>query len=216
MTKIPYIHRDISWLAFNYRVLQEAKDPSVPLFERLKFLAIYSSNLDEFFRVRVANHRSLLRTGKKTRTSLDFEPAEILSTILNIVNTQQEEFSQVFEKEIIPELSNIKINILRRRKLNVDQKEIIENYFKNHMLPFVQPVLLVENKIKPFLVTGALYLAMHLEETGSLDKKPQYAVVKIPSDHLPRFMELPPKVEGEHDIIVIDDIVRHNVKLMIL
>lgn len=214
MTKIPYIHRDISWLAFNYRVLQEAKDPSVPLFERLKFLAIYSSNLDEFFRVRVANHRSLLRTGKKTRTSLDFEPAEILSTILNIVNTQQEEFSQVFEKEIIPELSNIKINILRRRKLNVDQKEIIENYFKNHMLPFVQPVLLVENKIKPFLVTGALYLAMHLEETGSLDKKPQYAVVKIPSDHLPRFMELPPKVEGEHDIIVIDDIVRHNVKLL--
>jgi len=81
MTKIPYIHRDISWLAFNYRVLQEAKHPSVPLFERIKFLAIYSSNLDEFFRVRVANHRSLLRTGKKTRSSLDFEPAEILSTI---------------------------------------------------------------------------------------------------------------------------------------
>ena len=211
---IPYIHRDISWLAFNYRVLQEAKDPSVPLFERLKFLAIYSSNLDEFFRVRVANHRSLLRTGKKTRSSLDFEPADILSTILKVVNTQQEEFSRIFEKEIVPELSKNKINILRRKKLNEEQQEYIENYFKDNMLPYVQPVLLVRNKIKPFLVTGALYLAMHLEETGSDNKKPQYAVVKIPSDHLPRFIELSPKHEGDHDIIVLDDIVRHNVRLL--
>ncbi len=211
---IPYIHRDISWLAFNYRVLQEAKDPTVPLFERLKFLAIYSSNLDEFFRVRVANHRSLLRTGKKTRSSLDFEPAEILSTILKVVNKQQEEFSRIFEKDIVPELAKCKINILRRKKLNEEQQEFIEDYFKDNMLPFVQPVLLVGNKIKPFLVTGALYLAMHLEETASDNKKPQYAVVKIPSDHLPRFIELSPDTEGEHDIIVIDDIVRHNVRLL--
>ncbi|MFT4535603.1 MAG: polyphosphate kinase [Saprospiraceae bacterium] len=211
---IPYIHRDISWLAFNYRVLQEAKDPSVPLFERIKFLAIYSSNLDEFFRVRVANHRSLLRTGKKTRSSLDFEPADILSKILKIVNTQQEEFSKIFEKQIIPELAKNKINILRRKKLNDEQQAFIEDYFKENMLPFVQPVLLVENKIKPFLNTGALYLAMHLSETGSDSKKPQYAVVKIPSDHLPRFIELSPRNEGEHDIIVIDDIVRHNVRLL--
>lgn len=211
---IPYIHRDLSWLAFNYRVLQEAKDPSVPLFERIKFLAIYSSNLDEFFRVRVANHRSLLRTGKKTRSSLDFEPADILSKILKIVNTQQEELSKIFEKQIIPELAKNKINILRRKKLNEEQQEFIEDYFKENMLPFVQPVLLVENKIKPFLNTGALYLAMHLSETGSDNKKPQYAVVKIPSDHLPRFVELSPRSEGEHDIIVIDDIVRHNVRLL--
>jgi len=211
---IPYIHRDISWLAFNYRVLQEAKDPTVPLFERLKFLAIYSSNLGEFFRVRVANHRSLLRAGKKTRSSLDFEPADILSKILNIVYKQQEEFSKIFEKQIVPELAKNKINILRRKKLNDEQQEFIENYFNDNMLPFVQPVLLVENKIKPFLNTGALYLAMHLEEASSSKPKPQYALVKIPSDHLPRFIELPPRHEGEHDIIVLDDIVRHNVRLL--
>ena len=64
---LPYIDRDISWLSFNYRVLQEAKDPNVPLLERVKFLAIYSSNLDEFFRVRVANHKNLVRLGKKTK-----------------------------------------------------------------------------------------------------------------------------------------------------
>ncbi|MEM9545986.1 MAG: polyphosphate kinase 1 [Bacteroidota bacterium] len=209
---IPYIHRDISWLAFNYRVLQEAKDPNVPLFERLKFLAIYSSNLDEFFRVRVANHRSLLRAGKKTRASLDYEPADILDKILRIVNEQQEEFSKIFEKQIVPDLKKIGINILRRKKLNADQQEYIENYFNDNMLPFVQPVLLFANKIKPFLNTGSLYLAMHLRDKTDKKDKPQYALVKIPSDHLPRFLELSPQVEGQHDVIVLDDVVRHNIR----
>ena len=85
-TITPYVHRDISWLEFNYRVLQEAKDPTVPLLEKLKFLSIYSSNLDEFFRVRVANHRNLLRIGKKTRRDLGFEPKALLRQILNIVS----------------------------------------------------------------------------------------------------------------------------------
>ncbi|HMR42740.1 MAG TPA: polyphosphate kinase 1, partial [Saprospiraceae bacterium] len=103
-THYPYIHRDISWLSFNYRVLQEAKDPAVPLFERIKFLAIYSSNLDEFFRVRVANHLNLLRLGKKTKRKLDYDPQEILKEIIELVNAQQEEYSQIFENQIIPEL----------------------------------------------------------------------------------------------------------------
>ena len=77
----PMIHRDISWLSFNYRVLQEAKDPSVPLFESVKFLAIYSSNLDEFFRVRMANHRNLLRVGKKTKKELDIDPKHVVKEI---------------------------------------------------------------------------------------------------------------------------------------
>ena len=211
---IPYIHRDISWLAFNYRVLQEVKDPNVPLFEKLKFLAIYSSNLDEFFRVRVANHRSLLRTGKKTRTSLDFKPSEILDKILKIVNAQQEEFSKIFEKQIVPDLKKIGINILRRKMLNDDQIEFIESYFNDNMLPFVQPVLLVGSKIKPFLTTGSLYLAMHLQDKSDKKQNSQYALVKIPSDHLPRFIELSPQEEGQHDIIVLDDVVRHNVRLL--
>lgn len=210
----PYIHRDISWLEFNYRVLQESKDPLVPLFERLKFLAIYSTNLDEFFKVRVANHRSLMRAGKKTREAtslaLNFEPQEILEKILKIVNKQQEEFSKIYEEQIVPELANKRINLLRRKKLNDEQVEYIESYFNDNLLPFVQPVLLIEDKIKPFLNTGALYLAIYLKDKQ--DKRSHYAIVKIPSDHLPRFLELNPRKEGEHDIIVMDDIVRHNVR----
>lgn len=210
----PYIHRDISWLGFNYRVLQEAKDPSVPLFERVKFLAIYSSNLDEFFRVRVANHRNLVRAGKKTKASIDFSPEDILAEILRMVNTQQEEFSKIFEKKITPELRKNGINILRRKKLSDEQVQNVEAFFSEHMLPFVQPVLLTGLKVKPFLNTGALYLALQLKDKDPKIKDPQYALVKIPSDHLPRFIELPPKIEGEHDIIMLDDIVRHNVRLI--
>mgnify|MGYP000548107669 CR=1 FL=1 len=210
---IPYIHRDISWLAFNYRVLQEAKDPTVPLLERVKFLAIYSSNLDEFFKVRVANHRSLLRAGKKTRAQLDYEPEEILEKILKIVNTQQEEFSRIFEKEIVPDLAKNGIKILRRQKLNEEQTKMIESYFNDNMLPFVQPVLLIGSKVKPFLNTGALYLTLHLVDKENKDSKPQYAILKIPSDHLPRFIELPSK-DNTHEIIYIDDIVRHSVQMI--
>ena len=97
----PFIHRDISWLSFNYRVLQEAKDPSVPLFERIKFLAIYSSNLGEYFAVRVAQHINLVRVGKKTKKKLDYDPKQVLREIREILNKHLEEFSEIFEKQII-------------------------------------------------------------------------------------------------------------------
>lgn len=208
-----YIHRDISWLSFNYRVLQEAKDPSVPLFERIKFLAIYSSNLDEFFRVRVANHHNLLRVGKKTKKRLDYNPKQILKEIHEIVNRQQEEFSDIFENQIIPELKQHGIYLLRRLDLNGEQREFVENYFRDHMLPFVQPVLLVGKKIRPFLNNAALYLAIQMREKSNPSGKDHYGLVKIPSDHLPRFIDLPPG-KGQHDVIMMDDIVRHNVSYM--
>jgi len=113
LTEMPYRHRDLSWLTFNYRVLQEAKDISVPLLERIKFLAIYSSNLDEFYRVRVAHHQNLLRIGKKTRKQLGYDPKDILGKIQEIVNEQQEEFSEIYKKEIIPQLAKNRIFIRR-------------------------------------------------------------------------------------------------------
>ncbi len=211
---LPYIHRDISWLSFNARVLQEAKDPTVPLFERLKFLAIYSSNLDEFFRVRVANHHNLLRVGKKTKKKLDYNPKQLVKQILTIVNEQQEEFSRIFEKEITPELNQYNIHIRRRLELNEEQKEFLDDYFSDHLLPFVQPVLLMGNKVKPFLNNGALYLAIQMYDKDDIrGVKDYYALVKIPSDHLPRFIELPSK-QGHRDIIILDDIVRYSVGTM--
>jgi polyphosphate kinase len=205
----PFTHRDLSWLSFNHRVLQEAKDPAVPLLERLKFLAIYSSNLDEFFRVRVANMRNLKKLGKKTKAALDFDPSEMLREIHAIVNRQQEEFSAIFEQQIVPELRNHHVHILRRLDLNEEQRIFVENYFNDHLLPFVMPVLLVKNKIRPFLANANLYLAVHLRPRRRPLADSEYAIVKIPSDFVPRFVPLPTG-SNRHDLIILDDVVRHN------
>ena len=207
---MPYVHRDISWLSFNYRVLQEAKDPSVPLLERLKFLAIYSSNLDEFFRVRVAQHRNLIRISKKTKKELDYSPKQLLKNILRIVSQQQAEISHIFEDQIVPALREHDIYMLRRLDLDRIQKTFAEDYFKDNLLPFVQPVLLVKDKIRVFLNTAALYLTVSLKPKLSESGRIRYAIVKIPSDFLPRFIELPSK-NGHHEMIMLDDLVRHSV-----
>lgn len=213
MASPPLIHRDISWLSFNRRVLQEAEDKSVPLFERLKFLAIYSSNLDEFFRVRVAHHRNLMRVGKKTQEKLEFSPKELIQEILEMVNHQQRHFSHIFEEQIVPELAQNGIRLLRRLDLNEEQQHFVKEYFNDHLLPFVQPVLLVNGMVRPFLNNAELYLSIHLKRKDKPKARPEYAIVKVPSDYSPRFLELPPAGEG-HDLIILDDVVRHNVSML--
>ena len=210
MEEYPYIHRDLSWLSFNYRVLQEAKDPAVPLLERLKFLAIYSSNLDEFFRIRVANLRNLKKVGKKTKAELDFNPRDIQKLVHKEVNRQQEEYSNIFENQIVPELRRHNIYILRRLDLSESQKQFVENYFNENLLPFVMPVLLVKQRIRPFLANAQLYLAVHLRKAKKPLADSEYAIVKIPSDQLPRFVELP-STPNRRNLIMLDDIVRHSV-----
>lgn len=210
------INRDISWLSFNHRVLQEARDLSVPLLERLKFLAIYSSNLDEFFRVRIANHRNLARANKSTLKGIDFSPQQLLKELLKIANLQQREFSFIFEKMIVPELKKVGIQIVSWKNLDKEQVEYVDTYFKESLLPFVQPVLMVGKRIKPFLNNGALYLALHLQSKDNDSPKPtyEYAIVKIPSDHLSRFLELPSKDPNVKQILMLDDAVRYSVRLI--
>ena len=205
-----YLHRDISWLSFNERVLQEASNKQNPLFERFKFMAIYSNNLDEFFRVRVANHRNLLRVGKKTKAQLDYDPKELIKQIKEIVNDQQEEFSRIFIEDLLPELKMNRILMVRHTQLDEDQKAFIDQYFNNNMLPYVQPVLLVKDKIRPFLNNAALYLIVVLRDRSRSESYRDYAIIKIPSDHLPRFIILP-ESSGHQYVIMLDELVRHSI-----
>ncbi|MBT8219302.1 MAG: polyphosphate kinase 1, partial [Bacteroidia bacterium] len=210
--EIPFIHRDVSWLSFNYRVLQEAKDTTLPLLERVKFLAIYSNNLDEFFKVRVANLRNLIRLGKKTKMHIEYDPKEVLDEVTEIVNKQQEEFSNIFLNEIIPELKVHGIYLITRDNLTEEQTEFVEQYFTDHMLPYVQPVLLIKHKIKPFLNNAALYLSVVLRDKEDKNKdNRQFAIVQIPSNYLPRFIVLPSKKDRQ-EVIMLDDIVRSSLK----
>ncbi len=215
-------NRDLSWLSFNYRVLQEAKDPRVPLYERIKFLAIYSSNLDEFFRVRVAGIRSLIKISKSAQKELEFDPAELLKKISKEVNKQQVEYGIIFREMLIPELKQNNICLINETQTNENQQQFISKYFDERVIPQIQPILLVKDKIMPFLRNRRLYFAVILkprsvsksnkEDTKSRNR---YAIVEIPSNHLPRFIELPSEDENTY-IIFLDDIIRHKLSSIFL
>ena len=199
-----YINRDLSWLSFNGRVLDEAKDRSLPLYERLKFLAIYSSNLDEFYKVRVAAYR---------RSSQDSKG--LLVEILRIVDKQQNELGSIFWKELVPQLRANRIQLLQNQRLNNSRREFIADFFFHEVLPYLQPILIFKGKVLPFLQQDAIYLAVQLVkkslpgEEVKIKRKARYAIVNIPSDRLPRFVELP-ESNGQHCIMFLDDIVSMN------
>ncbi len=205
----PLKNRDITWLSFNYRVLQEAKDKRNPLFERIKFLAIYSSNLGEFIRVRVASTRSLIKLKKKSQKALHFKPTTILRKMRSEINNQQIEFSRIYNEEILPELATQGIIIKRETDLTPDQAAFVETYYHQHRSVFGYPVLVSKQIIRPSLRDAALYLAAKLKDDGSEDER--YAIFSVPSEFLPRFVELPSDDANVHELILLDDIVRHTI-----
>ena len=208
------INRELSWLSFNHRVLQEAKDPTVPLYEKIKFTAIFSSNLDEFFRVRVAALRYLLVLKEKSQKKLKFDPIELLEQIHHTVNRQQEELGQIYRNIILKELKKQKIFLVDDKNLNSSQTEYIRSYYKEEVYPFLQPVLLFKNKLTLFLKNNVIYLAVRLYSKRAVKDisnpgkaKPTYAVIEIPSWHRPRFILLP-EDNGKHYVMFVDDIIR--------
>lgn len=210
-----FFNRDLSWLSFNERVLQEAEDKSVPLFERVKFLAIFSSNLEEFFRVRVAFIRSLATLKTNEKKEFDFEPEALLKKIHKKVFLMQERFGLTYNRIILPELNKNNIFILNEKELDEDQSDFIKEYFLEKVLPLINPILLVRKKIKTFLRTGALYLAVKLSpekrKSNTVKKRFTYAMVEIPSDKLQRFILLPSKA-GLTEVIFLDDVIRYSLK----
>ncbi len=201
------IDRDLSWLSFNKRILQEAGDHTVPLYGRIKFLAIYSSNLDEFFRVRVAAIRSLAGLGKKRiKKDLDFDPKALLKEILAEVNNQLDLLGRTFRNDILTSLNEQGIRLYHNDRILKSHQREITSYFKSHVLASIQPVLF-RNKSDHFLENNSLYLVVELQDPGAPDKL-EYAHIKI-QDNLPRFRQLS-KVRGRDYIIFIDDIIREN------
>jgi len=208
-----FFDRELSWLAFNGRVLQEARHPDVPVFERLMFLAIFSSNLDEFFRVRVASLRALLRLKKKKRKKLDFDPADLLRQIHAVVTTQQEKFGRIFREMILPELERHGIVLIDERRLHPSQEAALRRFFEEEIAPHVRPVLIRKEDDAPFLKNKGLYLVTELwERKGGISLsalEAHYSLVEIPSPPLPRFIEIPGQ-EPPHRILFLDDVIRHG------
>jgi polyphosphate kinase len=200
--------RDISWLSFNARVLQEANDPAVPLRERLRFLGIFSNNLDEFFRVRVATLKRMAELGSKLQHKIHLEknPSQILSQIQEIVLQQQNEFNRIW-KNVQQDLRKDGIQLVTEKRLTKEQKRFVEDYFDTEMRSEVIPLMIESNPNMPYLRERSLYLAVTMSQTKSAYNR-KYALIEVPSRGKRRFVKLPSPA-GEHHIILLEDILRH-------
>lgn len=218
MNKLPYKYfkRDISWLSFNYRVLMEATNDSLPVYERIKFLSIYSSNLEEFYKVRVSGYHSSIMKSIKRDESIE----EALNTLIDInteVVRQEKEYYRIFSNIILPGLERENIILYQTEDVCDVHKPYAEKFFNEEVFPFLQPMIIQKGHINSFIQDNRIYLAIHLERrknkrnnTGK-NIDPTYALMKIPHNQLPRFVKLP-KIENKHYIMFIDDIIKANLK----
>jgi polyphosphate kinase len=200
------IARDISWLSFNYRVLQEAADETVPLKERIKFLGIFSNNLDEFFRVRVAALKRMIAMGQKANMHLEQSPGMILEEIQDKVLEQQKEFDRIWN-EIIRELKKQKIYFINDLQLNRTQKKFVLDYFNEEVRSNMVPLMMESIQAFPTLNDKSIYLACTLSKKDKSIPR-RFALVSIPARRLPRFIILPSRQNEKH-IILLEDIIRY-------
>jgi polyphosphate kinase len=201
------IVRDISWLAFNARVLQEAKDTTNHIHDRLRFLGIFSNNLDEFFRVRVAALNKMVLLGKAAKMHMEANPDKILRKIQQTVITQQAEFDSTY-LDIIKELERKKIFIKNEKQLSKTQKEYVSKIFEEGVRTQIIPLMIETIPQIPLLRDKSIYLACVLGNTKE-SMVQRYALIEIPTKVLPRFVILPS--EGRQtDIILLEDIIRLN------
>ncbi|TXC81607.1 polyphosphate kinase 1 [Luteibaculum oceani] len=197
------INRELSWLAFNDRVLQEAADKSVPVIERVKFLGIFSNNLDEFFKVRVATLNRIVNFGVEARNYLEMDPEECLEIIQSTVIKLQSKFEKIYEG-LLDELREDNIIMLNEKQLTPDQLLFVRKYFTEKVRPNIVPIMLDKRKRFPTVKDKMIYLAIKMHREN---KAPDYALVELPTDVLPRFLVLPPQ-GGRRYVMMLDDVIR--------
>src|SRR6201995_5024419 len=204
--RAPLINREISWLYFNDRVLQEAADPTVPLIERIKFLAIFSSNLDEFYRVRVATLSRLTNLNEKAKEILGYNPKKLLNQIKSIVVKQERKFNNLYENIIVKQLAEEKIFILNDKQLNVTRGAFVKNYFRERLLAILVLIMFTEGQPFPELRDRGVYFFLKLTK----NQKSRYALIDL-RDSLARFLVLP-ETNKLKFIILLDDVIRYSLE----
>ncbi|NVK28149.1 MAG: polyphosphate kinase 1 [Flavobacteriia bacterium] len=205
-----YVNRDLSWLRFNARVLQEAADPEVPLIERIRFLGIFSNNLDEFFRVRYASIKRMnTLKGKKVKEQLGgWSPKKLLKALTEEVIRQQEEATRIYD-ELILQLEKENVVILNEQNLTHAQQRFVRKYYVEKVSPSVFILLLNDREEFPELRDKSIYLAIKLIRNTEPDN-PVYSLIEVPSELIGRFVLLPKY--GKNYIMFLDDLIRFNLK----
>ncbi len=203
------INRELSWLSFNERVLQEAEDKKVPLSERIKFLGIFSNNQDEFFKVRVATIKRMIESNVHSHIVLGENPEKVLMKIKDRVINLQQKFEAIYS-DVLQELEKENIFIIDEKALNTEQEAFVKVYFEDKVRPDLSPIMLQNLEYFPFLQDKSIYLATKLSKLKE-KKQFEYALIEIPTIVLPRFIVLP-KVGDKKFIILLDDVIRYNLK----
>ena len=213
--KFVYLNRDLSWLSFNHRVLLEAADDTVPLYSRISFLSIFSSNLDEFFRVRMPAIFAFSNMAFKKISIEEEYPKNLVQQVQSTVQKQLEQFGSILTQQIIPALKKEHIILYYGEAIHPEHEETIREYFLSKVLSFLQPIILrKENQPDVFLENNALYFIVSMEANDQPGKKVT-AVLNIPSGNLPRFLELS-VIDMDHHILFLDDVIRENLQEVFL
>lgn len=211
-----YFKRDISWLSFNYRVLLEANDDRLPLYERINFISIYSSNLEEFYKIRVADHKAIASGVTQSDEETVQSSQELLEAINEEVNKQMEDRIRIYEKKIIPALRKNHIIFYQSRNVEPFHQRFVEDFFREEIFPYLQPVPIWKNKVVSFLRDNRLYLSVRLILKDVPEDAPdrvQYFVMKLPYSKVPRFIELP-KYGKDYYLMFIEDIIKANLHVI--
>ena len=213
--KDKFIARDISWLSFNGRVLQEANDPTVSLSDRVRFLGIFSNNLDEFFRVRVATLKRMTefvnKKGKLSGMDLIESPQVILDQIQTIVLKQQNEFNRIWQN-INKELKAHKVLLVDDKKLTIEQKYFVKQYFDDEVRPYIIPLMIENVPELPYLRDKSLYMAIVMSNKNNAYNQ-KFSLIEVPSRSIGRFIQLPSKA-GTSSIILLEDVIRFNLPII--
>ena len=195
------IARELSWLSFNARVLQEAANADVPILQRLRYLGIFSNNLDEFFRVRVAEVRRLISISNPADKR---KYKQLLSDIQTRVARLQDDFDHTYEK-LLPQLQKRDIYLIKENQLDEGQAKFVRQYFQQTVLPQLEPILLGDKALTVHLTDESIYLAVDIKSGTEV----HYALMEVPTDRLPRFIQIPKKHGRKGSVfIVLDDIIR--------
>jgi len=203
-----FVNRELSWLEFNRRVLEEAQDPSVPLLERLKFLAIFSSNLDEFFMVRMAALKRRLQAGDETAGPDGLTPAQTVRAVAKRVHELVDEQHRCFRMELQPLLAAEDIVLVGPKEAGEEQADFLARYFRRTLLPVLTPLSVDPGQPFPYLGNRSLCLIASLKSSlPSALPVSSLSVLHIPSQVLPRFVALPDRA-GRHAFMLLDDVIR--------
>ncbi|NCD71500.1 polyphosphate kinase 1 [Mucilaginibacter agri] len=205
MANYRFFNRDLSWLGFNQRVMEEAANPAVPLLERIKFLSIFSSNLDEFYRVRMPVLRALKVIGEKDKSDINAdEQTDILQKAVDFINQQQSRFGDILRQQLLPAFKEQRIHIIYNEEFPEGVHKATVEYFLTEVLAFLQPVSL-NDKTEFFPENNKLYFIVQLKDQQGAE---QVVLLNIPSDELSRFFST--KIAGIQYIAFLDDIIKFN------